>query len=704
MNFKKAIVIAVSILLAGCASQQSLYKKAVETNTIEKYEDFLQKYPDSEYQSSVKDKIIDIEFSNTKAKNTIIALEAFLKKYPDNKYKEQATEQIEALEFKDVRQSNSIKSIQHFLEKYPNSKYKNEAELYIVQLEFDEAKNTNTVSAFEKFILNNPNSGLIKDAKTNIKRLEFDEVVKSGSVDKYLDFFSKYDAQEYLQKIPDNTLRKEIETQLSLINILQAEDEIALSNFVAFLKDNPKSISKYNKAVKITLDGIVDKIKGNITQEMINNMMYLDEFFIKKNNSIYEKIAAYEIEFVMIVKYMETKVRSFPFLDLTLKHYDKPTNKVKGVKIGELNKIFNELENSSDHDGRHRAFKKLNSVKSEILYKILNELEGSANQEDRLREWQALENILSIIDLKKLAFKEGQPIFDHTLTDLIQDIDVPFSDIQKRLTKYRNKDKNKENLEISSKIISNLKEIKYKVDNEGKIAEFIYEACKGNTERLNSYLKKGMNINVQNEDGETALMSACSFNNIENIKFLLKNGSNVQMKDNKGKTALFHACRAGYGRIVGFKIDNYIPSINLLLDAGSDINEQDTSGKTVLMFSTYSGYADLVEFIINKNPKINIQTNNGESALILLLGSNHGSNEEKQKILKLLIKSGADVNLADNNSKTPLMYAVDTYNYNGLVEPLLEKGADPNAKDNKGKSVLSYAKNSKSILVKYGAK
>ena len=63
-------------------------------------------------------------------------------------------------------------------------------------------------------------------------------------------------------------------------------------------------------------------------------------------------------------------------------------------------------------------------------------------------------------------------------------------------------------------------------------------------------------------------------------------------------------------------------------------------------------------------------------------------------LVELLIKHGADVNAADYNGMTPLMYAAVSCKGERaaeITEILLMEGADPHAKDNFGQDVLDYA-------------
>ena len=59
-------------------------------------------------------------------------------------------------------------------------------------------------------------------------------------------------------------------------------------------------------------------------------------------------------------------------------------------------------------------------------------------------------------------------------------------------------------------------------------------------------------------------------------------------------------------------------------------------------------------------------------------------------IKKLLLNKGADPNIADKNSITPLFCAAN-YEYMEIVELLLNTGADPNILNNYGEIPLYWA-------------
>jgi len=56
----------------------------------------------------------------------------------------------------------------------------------------------------------------------------------------------------------------------------------------------------------------------------------------------------------------------------------------------------------------------------------------------------------------------------------------------------------------------------------------------------------GTNPNIQNNDGETALMWAAGLGYIDIVKLLLNKGADINIKDNDGNTALNIAESKGY--------------------------------------------------------------------------------------------------------------------------------------------------------------
>jgi ankyrin repeat protein len=82
--------------------------------------------------------------------------------------------------------------------------------------------------------------------------------------------------------------------------------------------------------------------------------------------------------------------------------------------------------------------------------------------------------------------------------------------------------------------------------------------------------------------------------------------------------------------------------------------------------------------------------------------------EGKVSSALLLIDGGADVNLADNNGRTPLVTAIQARAPINVIRALLAKGANPNTKAGaNGQTPLGAAANSpeiRQLLIDAGAK
>ena len=144
--------------------------------------------------------------------------------------------------------------------------------------------------------------------------------------------------------------------------------------------------------------------------------------------------------------------------------------------------------------------------------------------------------------------------------------------------------------------------------------------------------------------------------------------------------------------------------------------EQNDKGWTLLMYTSYLGQNDTVQCLLNAGAEVNVQNKQGKTALFfasqglpiafvrsggsLAFGSgadwNAPENDKNEtKIINLLLKAGADVNIKDNNGNTVLMWVSSPYTR--VFKLLLDAGVDINAKNNVGKTVLDMIKNSEFI-------
>ena len=90
----------------------------------------------------------------------------------------------------------------------------------------------------------------------------------------------------------------------------------------------------------------------------------------------------------------------------------------------------------------------------------------------------------------------------------------------------------------------------------------------------------------------------------------------------------------------------------------------------------------IVRLLIQKGADVNVRDQYGDTPLHQALWG-----ADFDKIAWLLIQQGANVNARDKEGKTPLHKARDSK----IVQLLIQKGADVNARDKKGRTPLSIA-------------
>jgi len=251
--------------------------------------------------------------------------------------------------------------------------------------------------------------------------------------------------------------------------------------------------------------------------------------------------------------------------------------------------------------------------------------------------------------------------------------------------------------------------------NETQNSQWFNAASSGDIKELYEKIKKGLYINIKNDEGKTALILAAEKGLTNVVKFLLginnervldlvlewKNdhdlsneyikqwnnnwiSANINARDKTGKIALFYAIKEGY-----------YDTVKLLIDTGADVNVRDTDEYTPLILAIEKHHADIAKWLIDAGADVNAVSrtefnssskSGGYSALIraVEIGS--------ESVTKWLIEAGADVNVRDSYGQTALIIASNK-GLTKMVELLIKAGANVCIKDRLKRTAFYYAQN-----------
>jgi ankyrin repeat protein len=197
--------------------------------------------------------------------------------------------------------------------------------------------------------------------------------------------------------------------------------------------------------------------------------------------------------------------------------------------------------------------------------------------------------------------------------------------------------------------------------------DFVRSAENGDLRAFQLFLEAGIDVNLTNSNGATALMAAAQKGRIEIVTQLIAQKANLDLQGRDGATALWIAAES-----------NQLDIVKALLKANADPNIQDHTGWSALMRAVYQGNSKCVEAIAGKSRQ---EVNRG-----LLIAAATGHTD----VAKVLLDYGAEVDSRAEDGSTALMIAASKGNAD-LVALLLKAGADPGLADKSGSTAPAIA-------------
>lgn len=170
-------------------------------------------------------------------------------------------------------------------------------------------------------------------------------------------------------------------------------------------------------------------------------------------------------------------------------------------------------------------------------------------------------------------------------------------------------------------------------------------AAAGDAATVEKLLSAGAAIDARDGSGATALLAATHANKIETAKVLIDAGADVNAKDNIEDSPYLYAGARGHLEI-----------LKMTLSHGADLKSVNRYGGTALIPASERGHVETVRTLIEAGVDVDHVNKLHWTALLeaIILGD---GGERHQKIVDLLVKAGANVNLADGKGVTPLQHA-----------------------------------------------
>jgi len=140
-----------------------------------------------------------------------------------------------------------------------------------------------------------------------------------------------------------------------------------------------------------------------------------------------------------------------------------------------------------------------------------------------------------------------------------------------------------------------------------------------NLEMVDLLIKSGVDLEVQNKFGNTALITACANDSLEIVNLLIESGANLEAKNTHHETCFISSCELGNLEIV-----------DLLIKSGANIESQNADGYTGFMLAVENEILEMVDLLLKSGANMKAS----DTPIMLACQKNNF------KMVDLLIKSG----------------------------------------------------------------
>ena len=219
------------------------------------------------------------------------------------------------------------------------------------------------------------------------------------------------------------------------------------------------------------------------------------------------------------------------------------------------------------------------------------------------------------------------------------------------------------------------------VDNKGRNPLHSIAYSGENIAIYNYFIDEGVDINLQDNSGDSPFMNASNSNTLEVVKFLSKHVKNYNLKDKNGRSALAMAVNR-----------NSVDVIEFLLKKGADIHITDLEKNTLSYYLINSfnakkpkDFEDKLKMLEQNGLVVNQIQNSGNTLIQIATERNNLA------LLKRLVSFNIDVNSKNKDDLTALQIGAMKAKDTKIIEYLISIGADKKVKTAFEESVYDLA-------------
>lgn len=226
-----------------CKQELSIVYK---TKSIEDLENFVQCFSEEKRYVKEAERLLEqISFERTKMLNTIEDYEQYIERHPNAIQANLAKQAIDEIISLQVLESEDLEKLEEFAKKTTNEKYKQQANQEIERLVFQSTLEENTAEKYDAYIKRFPNGVYIKLAKEKLNDVLYNEVLAKNTITTMIAFIKNNPEHPRRSQIIENLKAKSLEllSVEGLNTVLEIEnDTLLVQKFIkSYLADPTKA-------------------------------------------------------------------------------------------------------------------------------------------------------------------------------------------------------------------------------------------------------------------------------------------------------------------------------------------------------------------------------------------------------------------------------------------------------------------------------